>query len=47
MLFFESSILAHDFLGLRGTQSSMRSWSRLSCPAPSLRDLQYVLDHGN
>ena len=45
--FFESSILAHDFPGLRGTRSSVRSWSRLSDPAPFPRDLHYVLDHGN
>jgi hypothetical protein len=44
---FESSILAHDFPGLRGTRSSVRSWSRLSDPAPFLRDLHHVLDHGN
>jgi hypothetical protein len=45
--FFESGIPAHDFLGLRGSQSSVRSWLRLSDPAPFLRDLHYVLDHGN
>jgi hypothetical protein len=47
MPFVDSSIPAHNFSSLRGTRSSMRSWSRLPYPAPLLRDLQYVLDHGN